>query len=299
MNKIFISLKRFMFILFVGLFCIILCYIFSFEVSAESTGVTQQNDTSDESELKPEYNILDIDVTLSRTKYKTVGPVRNPVVTVKDSNGILLKNGTDYIVSYDRGRIKPGKYNVAVTFMGKYSGSKTLSFIIKGNSGKVNKTGKWSYKYKKVKGKKVRIKTAYRFNDGTYPVGATKIGKKYYYFKGTKGKLAISSKKHKLYSSDGLKFDVTQNGTLKKGWQVVKGKLYYFGGTYNSAVKNKKVDGIKLASNGVAKNNLDSRIKKEAITLLESITDRDASKETQLKAVYEYMISHNNLSYQT
>ena len=106
-------------------------------------------------------------------------------------------------------------------------------------------------------------------------------------------------KKQRILISGGLKFDVASDGTLKKGWQVVKGRLYYFGGTYRSAVTNKKIDGIILTEKGWDKKDLNSAVKKEVICLLESITDRNASKKTQLKAVYKYMTSGNNLSYQT
>ena len=236
---------------------------------------------------------------LSTYTYKTTGVIRTPSVTVTDANGIVLAEGVDYTITYDEGRLEPGEYNVIVTLMGNYSGSRKLTFTIKGNSGKVNQPGKWFYKTKKVKGKKVRIKTAYQFNDGTYPTGATKIGKKYYYFKGTEGMLSRSSKKQRICVSDGLKFDVASDGTLKKGWQVVKKKLYYFGGTYHSASVNKKVEDITLTEKGWAKNNLNSSVKKEAIQLLDSITDRNAPKKTQLRAVYKYMTSKKNFTYQT
>lgn len=92
---------------------------------------------------------------------------------------------------------------------------------------------------------------------------------------------------------------MASDGTLKKGWQVVNNKLYYFGESYQSAATNKNVDGIKLTKDGWAKKTLDSSVKKEAILLLDSITDRNASKKTQLKAVYKYMTSSRNFRYQT
>jgi len=56
---------------------------------------------------------------------------RKPSVTVKDSKGKTLKKGTDYTVSYEKGRKKPGQYTVKITFKGKYSGTKKLYFNIK------------------------------------------------------------------------------------------------------------------------------------------------------------------------
>ena len=273
--------------------------LFTFILLTVSHCKVEATDRSNNPEITQQTNPSEVFAVLSTYTYKTTGIVRTPFVTVTDANGKVLIEGVDYTVSYDEGRIKPGTYNVIVTLIGNYSGSQTLSFTIQGNSGNVNQSGKWFYKNKKVKGKKVRVRTAYQYKDGTFPVGATKIGKQYYYFEGTVGKLACSSKKQRILVSDGLKFDVTSSGTIQKGWQVVRGKLYYFGGSNRSAVTNKKVDGIILTEEGYAKQNLDSSLKKEAILLLDSITNRNAPKQTQLKAVYRYMTSKKNLSYQT
>ena len=70
-------------------------------------------------------------VKLSTTSYKYNNKVKTPSVIVKDSSGKVLKNGTDYKVTYPSGRKKVGTYKVKVTFIGKYSGSKTLTFKIK------------------------------------------------------------------------------------------------------------------------------------------------------------------------
>lgn len=67
---------------------------------------------------------------LSATSFVYNGKKKTPEVTVKDSKGRKLKNGTDYTVSYSKGRKKPGKYTVTVKFKGNYSGTKKLSFSI-------------------------------------------------------------------------------------------------------------------------------------------------------------------------
>lgn len=234
----------------------ILFLVLTFILVTFSYSTVRAEDVSNDTESAQEVDSSGVTAVLSEYTYKTVGVVRTPSVTVTDANGVVLEEGVDYTVVYDGGRLKPGEYNVVVTLIGKYSGSRSLSFTIEGNSGKVKQSGKWYYKTKKIKGEKVHIKTAYQFNDGTYPVGAAKIGKKYYYFKGTEGMLSRSSKKQRICISDGLKFDVASDGTLKKGWQVVKKKLYYFGGTYQSATTNKKVSGIKLTKKGWAKDSL-------------------------------------------
>lgn len=69
-------------------------------------------------------------VKLSATKYKYNNKVKTPAVIVKDSSGKTLVKNTDYTVTYSSGRRKVGTYNVKVTFKGKYSGTKTLSFKI-------------------------------------------------------------------------------------------------------------------------------------------------------------------------
>ena len=80
-------------------------------------------------------------IKLSATKYTYNGKVQTPTVTVKDSKGNTLKNGTDYTVKYDSGRKNIGKYSVTVTFKGDYTGNKKLSFnIILGKTAKLTAT---------------------------------------------------------------------------------------------------------------------------------------------------------------
>ena len=67
---------------------------------------------------------------LSATSYTYNGKVLTPTVTVKDSKGKVLKNGTDYTVKYDAGRKNPGKYTVTVILKGNYTGNKPLTFTI-------------------------------------------------------------------------------------------------------------------------------------------------------------------------
>lgn len=70
-------------------------------------------------------------VTLSTTSYTYNGKVKTPAVTVKDSDGNLLKEGTDYELEYKGDRKLPGEYTVTVLFKGKYIGQKHLKFNIK------------------------------------------------------------------------------------------------------------------------------------------------------------------------
>ena len=67
---------------------------------------------------------------LSKTSYTYDGNEKNPTVTIKDVVGNVLKEGTDYTLSYDEGRINAGTYNVNITYKGNYSGTDKLSFTV-------------------------------------------------------------------------------------------------------------------------------------------------------------------------
>lgn len=67
---------------------------------------------------------------LSYTKTVYNGKTKKPSVTIKDTKGNVLENGTDYTVSYASGRTKVGRYKVTITYKGEYSGSKVLYFTI-------------------------------------------------------------------------------------------------------------------------------------------------------------------------
>ena len=65
------------------------------------------------------------------THYIYTGKKITPTVTVRDSEGRYLINGTDYDVSYaSSSRKNIGKYTATVTFKGNYSGSKKITFYI-------------------------------------------------------------------------------------------------------------------------------------------------------------------------
>ena len=67
---------------------------------------------------------------LSVTKYVYSGSTKKPTVTVKDSAGNELVNGTDYTLPASYGKKSVGRYAVTITYKGKYSGTKTLYFTI-------------------------------------------------------------------------------------------------------------------------------------------------------------------------
>lgn len=77
-------------------------------------------------------------IKLSATKYTYNGKVQTPSVIVKDTKGNALKKDTDYTVKYSDGRKNTGKYTVTITFKGKYSGTKKLTYnILPGKTSKI------------------------------------------------------------------------------------------------------------------------------------------------------------------
>ncbi|MGN1194982.1 MAG: leucine-rich repeat protein, partial [Acutalibacteraceae bacterium] len=146
-------------------------------------------------------------VTLSAVSYTYDGKVKKPSVTVKNSKGTALKNGTDYTVTYASGRKNPGQYAGKVTFKGNYSGSKTLYFkILPGVTSKISATA--SASSVKLTWKAVSKATGYRvyvYNTST---------KKY---KALKTTTATSYTATKLKSGTKYKFAV-------KAYTTVNGK---------------------------------------------------------------------------
>jgi len=70
-------------------------------------------------------------VKLSSSVYTYNNKTYKPNVTVKGKDGKVLKQGTDYKVTYAAGRKNVGKYTVKITLNGNYSGSKNLYFEIR------------------------------------------------------------------------------------------------------------------------------------------------------------------------
>lgn len=70
------------------------------------------------------------EVKLSKTRFDYNEKVQKPTVSVKDSKGNLLKNNTDYTVTYDNGCKNIGAYKVTVKFKGNYAGEKVLTYSI-------------------------------------------------------------------------------------------------------------------------------------------------------------------------
>lgn len=78
-------------------------------------------------------------VKLGATKYTYDGKVKSPTLTVKNTDGKTLVKGTDYTVTVPSGRKNVGKYTYKLTFKGKYSGTKSVSFTINPKNTSISK----------------------------------------------------------------------------------------------------------------------------------------------------------------
>ena len=69
-------------------------------------------------------------IRLSAKTFVFDNDVKKPTVVIKTAEGKKLKPKTDYKLAYDAGRKKIGVYHVTVTFRGRYTGSRVLTFRI-------------------------------------------------------------------------------------------------------------------------------------------------------------------------
>lgn len=111
-------------------------------------------------------------VYLSSTSYVYNGKVKNPTIYVKDSKGNTISKSY-YSVSVPSGRKNVGSYTYKITFKGKYSGSKSLSFTIKPvatsissySKGKKKFTVKWKKMVTQVSGYQIQHATNSSFKN--------------------------------------------------------------------------------------------------------------------------------------
>ena len=158
-------------------------------------------------------------IKLNKTAYTYNGKVQKPSVTVKNSKGKALKNGTDYKISYPKGMKNVGKYTVKVTLKGNYSGTKSLTYNInpKGTSVSKVKAAKkgfkvtWKKQSTQTTGYQVQYSTSSKFKKAktvtisknkTTSKSVSKLSakKKYYVRVRTYKTVKIGGKSVKLYS---------------------------------------------------------------------------------------------------
>ena len=171
-------------------------------------------------------------IKLNKTAYTYNGKVQKPSVTVKDSKGKTLKNGTDYTVTYPKGMKNVGKYTVKVTLKGNYSGTKSLTYNINPKGTGVSKVTAakkgfkvtWKKQATQTTGYEVQYSTASNFKKGNKTVTVSKnkttsksvsklsAKKKYYVRVRTYKTVKIGGKSVKLYSG----WSVAKSVTTKK-----------------------------------------------------------------------------------
>lgn len=158
-------------------------------------------------------------VLLSKSKFVYNGKTQRPTVTVKDSRGKTLKNGTDYTLKYSGGKYV-GNYTVTVTLKGKYSGTKTLNYsvvpkgtdISKLTAGKKRFTVKWAKQTAQTTGYEIQYSqkssmsgaktvTVAENKSTSATVKNLKSGKKYYVRIRTYKTVKVNGKSVRLYSS--------------------------------------------------------------------------------------------------
>ena len=158
-------------------------------------------------------------IKLNKTAYTYNGKVQKPSVTVKDSKGKALKNGTDYKISYPKGIKNVGKYTVKVTLKGNYSGNKSMTYNINPKGTGVSKVTAakkgfkvtWKKQATQTTGYQVQYSTSSKFKSAktvtisknkTTSKSVSKLSakKKYYVRVRTYKTVKIGGKSVKLYS---------------------------------------------------------------------------------------------------
>lgn len=105
---------------------------------------------------------------LSENKYTYNGKAKKPSVKVTLTNGTVLRQGTDYSVSYAKGRKNVGKYKVTVSFKGNLGSKEELFFTVKPQKVTVNSISSlkkgFRLKWKPVAGEITGYQVQYALN---------------------------------------------------------------------------------------------------------------------------------------
>lgn len=167
-------------------------------------------------------------IKLSAVGYIYDGKAKKPAVTIRDSKGNKLKNGTDYKLTYAGGRKNVGSYGITVKFLGKYGGTAKKSFTINPRPTSLAKlTPKakgmavsWKKQPKQISGYEVAYSTSNKF--------AKKATKSVTVNKGKTAKTIARLKGKKRYY------------VRIRTYMSVKGKKYYSSWSKAKSVMTKK-----------------------------------------------------------
>lgn len=152
--------------------------------------------------------------------YTYDGTVKTPQIIVKDSDGELLEQNKDYVVTYAEGRKKVGNYSITIKLKENYSGEVKKTFTIKPKStnifkvlsGKKKLTVKWKKQTKQTNGYQIQYSTSPKFKGAkniiisknkrkSKTISKLKAKKKYYIRIRTYKKLKENGKSYNIYSS--------------------------------------------------------------------------------------------------
>ena len=159
-------------------------------------------------------------VQMTKTDLVYNGKKQTPAITVTDRTGKVLKNGTDYKVTYPKNRKNVGVYTAKVTFKGNYTGTKSLTFRIDPKAAslkklKAQKKGfqvTWKKQTSQTTGYEVQYSTKKNFKKSTKTITVKKNSKtsatvsklsakkKYYVRIRTYKTVKVNGKNTKLYS---------------------------------------------------------------------------------------------------
>lgn len=177
---------------------------------------TCQHKDSERTIFKP------VEFALSAASYTYNAKTVTPAVVVRDSQGLVLKKGTDYDISYASGRKNVGRYAAKVTFKGEYEGTKTMYFTIRPKAPTIKTpaaasksfTAKWSKVSSQATGYQIIYASNSKFTSGKKTVN---VGN----YKTTSKKITKLKSKSKYYVK--VRTYKTVNGTkYYSGWSKVK-----------------------------------------------------------------------------
>ena len=170
---------------------------------------------------------------LSTKTYTYNGKVRDPGISIYDTQGTKLTKGTDYTVASPSGRKNVGKYTYKITFTGNYSGTATLTITIKPQATTLTSltpikggfTVKWAKQATQTTGYQIMAAadSAFTKDVHTYTYSSTSTtsanikknltaGKKYYVRIRTFKTVTVNGKTEKIYSS----WSAAKSATSKK-----------------------------------------------------------------------------------
>lgn len=177
---------------------------------------TCQHKDSERTVFKP------VKFTLSAATYTYNAKTITPAVVVRDSQGLVLKKGADYDISYASGRKNVGRYAVKMTFKGEYEGTKKMYFTISPKAPTIKTpatasksfTTKWSKVASQATGYQIMYASNSKFTSGKKTVN---VGN----YKTTSKKITKLKSKSKYYVR--VRTYKTVNGTkYYSEWSKVK-----------------------------------------------------------------------------